>query len=247
MDLVPCVGCGKEIHKAAPACPHCGFVQAAPPDSQKGLKKRGTAALLAFFLGGLGAHRFYLGQWWGIFYLVLVWTGIPGLVSFIETIVYLCTNDKKWDEKYNGGRDSGGAPTAVLVIVVVFGVMIFVAVIGILAAVAIPAYHDYTLRAKISGVIVEGQRAAGLVGEHYERTKSLPPNLESVGFSAQPGPYTRSVRLDPTKGVIRVEIAFDPLQGKTIVLAPSLDENKHVIWSCSSSDVMPKYLPQRCR
>ena len=120
-DMVFCRGCGKQIHVSAPACPHCGFVQGAPA-STKGTKNRGIAALLAFLVGGFGVHRFYLGQWWGVFYLLLVWTMIPGLISVIEAIVFLCTSDKSWDDKYNGGRKSGGASTVLVVIVLVVGV-----------------------------------------------------------------------------------------------------------------------------
>lgn len=44
-----------------------------------------TGGLLAFLLGGLGAHRFYMGQaGWGIFYLLFSWTFIPAIVSFVE-------------------------------------------------------------------------------------------------------------------------------------------------------------------
>jgi TM2 domain-containing membrane protein YozV len=48
-------------------------------------KARSTALLLTFFLGGLGAHRFYLGQpGLGILYAVFVWTLIPTLISLVE-------------------------------------------------------------------------------------------------------------------------------------------------------------------
>ena len=53
--MVFCRGCGKEIHKTATSCPHCGAVYGAS-------KSRITAALLAFFLGGIGIHKFYLGK-----------------------------------------------------------------------------------------------------------------------------------------------------------------------------------------
>lgn len=48
-------------------------------------KSRGTALLLTLFLGGVGAHRFYLGQvGWGILYAVFFWTLIPALVALVE-------------------------------------------------------------------------------------------------------------------------------------------------------------------
>ncbi|WP_180073870.1 MULTISPECIES: TM2 domain-containing protein [unclassified Acinetobacter] len=69
--------------------------------TQYGQKIRIVAALLAFFLGGFGIHKFYLGRiGWGIVYLLFCWTFIPSIVAFIEFIVYLCTSDEDFARKY---------------------------------------------------------------------------------------------------------------------------------------------------
>lgn len=71
-------------------------LQSLPADKQlvfvtqyNNLKKSPTTAvLLAFFLGGVGAHKFYLGRiGLGIVYLVFFWTGIPALIGFIEAFL----------------------------------------------------------------------------------------------------------------------------------------------------------------
>ena len=68
---------------------------------QIGQKSRIVAAVLAFFLGGFGIHKFYLGQiGWGIVYLLFCWTFIPSIVAFIEFIIYLCTSDEDFAKKY---------------------------------------------------------------------------------------------------------------------------------------------------
>lgn len=60
-----------------------------------------TAALLAFFLGGLGAHKFYLGKvGQGFLYLIFCWTFIPAIVAFIEFFIYLYTSDEDFARKY---------------------------------------------------------------------------------------------------------------------------------------------------
>lgn len=95
-DMAFCRGCGKEIHKEAVACPGCGA-----PQTATGSKSRITAALLAFFFGGFGVHKFYLGKTGqGILYLLFCWTFIPSIIAFIEFIIYLCNSDKEFARKY---------------------------------------------------------------------------------------------------------------------------------------------------
>ena len=65
------------------------------------MKNRYIAALLAFFLGGLGVHKFYLGKWTGIFYLALCWTYIPSIIALVEAILYLVNGEDAFNEKYN--------------------------------------------------------------------------------------------------------------------------------------------------
>ncbi|WP_345831198.1 NINE protein [Erwinia sp. HDF1-3R] len=95
--MVFCRGCGKEIHSSARACPHCGATQGAVT----GEKSRIAAALLAFFLGAFGVHKFYLGRvGQGFLYLIFCWTFIPALIAFFEFIIYLCTSDENFAKKY---------------------------------------------------------------------------------------------------------------------------------------------------
>jgi TM2 domain-containing membrane protein YozV len=66
------------------------------------MKNRIVAALLALFLGGLGLHKFYLGQiGWGVLYLVFFWTPFPWVAAFFETIGLLVTSDEKFDRQFN--------------------------------------------------------------------------------------------------------------------------------------------------
>jgi TM2 domain-containing membrane protein YozV len=66
-----------------------------------GGKSRVTAAVLAFFLGGFGIHKFYLGKTaQGVLYLLFCWTFIPAIIAFIEFIIYLTMSDEAFEEKY---------------------------------------------------------------------------------------------------------------------------------------------------
>ena len=66
-----------------------------------GMKNRGTAILLCFFLGAFGAHKFYLGQaWLGVVYILFVWTLIPGLIASIEFIILVVMSDEEFRHKF---------------------------------------------------------------------------------------------------------------------------------------------------
>ena len=108
-----CKYCGEQVDSDTVICPKCGKVINSEKLSEEvfknepyyGHKYRNkskiTAGVLALFFGGLGIHRFYLGQWWGIFYILFCWTFIPAIVSGIEGIVFLCSSDESFDRKYN--------------------------------------------------------------------------------------------------------------------------------------------------
>ena len=66
------------------------------------MKSKLTAALLALFLGGFGAHKFYLGQTGlGVLYLLFCWTGVPEIVAFIEFFILILMSQEDFDAKYN--------------------------------------------------------------------------------------------------------------------------------------------------
>ena len=240
-DMRPCIGCAKELHVTASSCPHCGASQ-----RSRGYKSKTTAAIFAFVLGGFGAHRFYLGQWWGIFYLLLFWTFIPGVIAFIEFIVFLASNPIKWDEKYNEGRppgpnDKGGGAAVVLVLIV--GVFVVVAVVGILAAIAIPQYQEYTLRSKVIGAFAEVQSVKLNVEGFYSRHKTLPDSNIMTGLAE---PYLLKGNHEVTVSIDGIELRFSSensqLDSKTIVFSPSLNGGK-IVWSCLEF----KLRPRECR
>lgn len=66
------------------------------------MKSKIVAALLAFFLGGIGIHKFYCGKILaGIVYILFCWTGIPSIIAFVEFILYLvCPSDEEFTKKY---------------------------------------------------------------------------------------------------------------------------------------------------
>lgn len=74
------------------------IAQASNPKPEK---SKTAATLFAFVLGGLGAHKFYLGSWgWGLLYLLFCWTYIPLLLAIIETVRYIVLKEDQFAEKY---------------------------------------------------------------------------------------------------------------------------------------------------
>lgn len=127
--------------------------------------------------------------------------------------------------------------------------MIVVAIIGILAAVAIPAYQDYTVRSKVS----EGLHLAGGAKSRVEETRialgRYPANHTSYGL-AQPtsisGNNVAQV-LVSGGGIITVTFTNDTaINTQTLSLTPSV-RGGSIRWSCTGGSVLPKYRPANCR
>ena len=102
-----CSECGEIIKLKAEICPKCGVRQFGKPvminlgPVAANGKSRIAAALFAIFLGGFGAHKFYLGQvGMGILYLLFCWTFIPSIIAFIEFILFLTMSDETFNQKY---------------------------------------------------------------------------------------------------------------------------------------------------
>lgn len=142
--MVFCRGCAKEIHDTAISCPQCGAQQRATVVAS--IKSQSIATLLAAFLGGIGIHRFYLEKYIsGVFYILFCWTGIPSLIAFFEIFMIAFMSPENWAKKYNNGQLSSPVTGGIKALACIFPIIF---VVGILAAIVIPSYHDYTARAR---------------------------------------------------------------------------------------------------
>jgi len=128
--------------------------------------------------------------------------------------------------------------------------MIVVAIIGILAAVALPAYQDYTVRAKTSEVVLAASGGKTAIAEAFQTLGHMPA-VASSGLSGQLSPYVASVAYTTSAtnvGVLTATAsAKEPkISGSTVVLTGTADSVGVVTWVCSGT-ILPKYMPANCR
>jgi len=144
--------------------------------------------------------------------------------------------------------------------------MIVVAIIGILAAIAIPAYQDYTIRAQVTEGLNLAVDMKAAVGETFATTGLWPVANTDVGITAvKSGKYVTGVLLDT--GTINITFgnqANTNIKGKVLSIRPTVSPNGDVIWNCGyhtvagadpasggagadATNVTSKYLPQTCR
>lgn len=100
-EMKTCTECEAPIFKKAEICPKCGVRQNAGSEVHF-KKEKLPAALLAIFLGGIGAHKFYFNQpVMGIIYLLFFWTFIPAILGLLEGLCYLSMKEEDFDKRYN--------------------------------------------------------------------------------------------------------------------------------------------------
>ena len=145
--------------------------------------------------------------------------------------------------------------------------MIVVAIIGILAAIAIPAYQDYTIRAQVSEGMTLAAAAKAAIAETYSNSGDAPVNREAAGMTVTAtdtqGKYVDQVTV--TNAVIDIQFGNDAhsnIGGGTLSLIPHLSADDSVSWQCgnavppvnnpmgdntNSTDLESQYLPAACR
>ena len=126
--------------------------------------------------------------------------------------------------------------------------MIVVAIIGILAAVALPAYTNYTTRAMVSEGISVAQGFKTAVAEYRAATGDWPANLVAIGMADVADGAVASVGVDSSNGAITVTYAnVGALTGDpTVIFLPAVGAGA-ITWSCSTGSMSDDYLPEDCK
>ncbi|HEX5338525.1 MAG TPA: M48 family metalloprotease [Gallionella sp.] len=123
-----------------------------------------------------------------------------------------------------------------------FGLLMLVYIVGMLAAVAIPAYNDYTTKAKVGAAIIGTQNARETLGNYYLSHQKTPESLSIAGIPSQLADGI-SLSLDPEPMVLTVTTR----QGE-LIFTPAVDEQGRVIWHCKNGEgLKPAQLPPSCK
>ncbi len=123
-----------------------------------------------------------------------------------------------------------------------FGFLMLVYIIGILAAVAIPGYQDYTVKAKVSAAIIGSQNVRETIGNYYQTNQKVPESLEILNIRSQLVDGSQ-LSLEPNKMVLTVKTK----QGE-LIFTPTEDAEGRIVWGCSNGKgIKSTQLPPTCR
>ena len=126
--------------------------------------------------------------------------------------------------------------------------MIVVAILGILLAIAIPAYQDYTVRTKVSEGLNLAAAAKLAVSETRLSNGTFPASNATAGYTSPTTDIVTSIAVG-TNGTILITYASPPeVAASTIIMTPAMaTNNSAVTWDCSTGTVLSKYRPAECR
>ena len=124
--------------------------------------------------------------------------------------------------------------------------MIVIAIIGILAAVALPAYQDYTIRAKVTEGLAIASAAKVTVTENWMSTGAA-ANLD-LGYTA-PAATANVASVTITAGTGAIAVVFTAAaSGATVTLTPTFTAGEPVVWACTTATTANyRYVPNSCR
>ncbi len=236
--MTQCENCAEECATDSLRCDACGHVS-----SRFTYRSRVAASALALFGGAFGLHRFYLGQWRGVVYLLFCWTPLPWLVAFVECIVFMTTDQRRWNQRFNHGIGNGNESARVLAAFLIIGFLLVVGALITSLYIPFKAFSDLSgLQNQVSAAHTLGDAAQ----RYIQRTGRRPAQLGDLSlpdaFTQQYGQYIQIVQG-------RISMQFDSAAGSPageLIMEPVIVGNES-LWDCSESTVPAAFHPDICK
>ena len=136
--------------------------------------------------------------------------------------------------------------------------MITIAIVGILLSLAVPAYQNYTIRAKVAEALTVASSFKSLIAESYLNTGNIPADAAAAGISSdfateyiQEVGYKKEGDVGQLQITLSDKVSGSDLEGR-ILLLEAKAENNILKWTCTTSaendkDIGGEYLPANCR
>jgi uncharacterized RDD family membrane protein YckC len=132
-------------------------------------------------------------------------------------------------------------------LMILLGLVVPVVTVGLVAAIALPAYQTFVVRQKVAQALRPVTPATVAVQTYLTRTGQVPGSLEETGFDPhQPLPGVSALQFTPGSGVITVTLAMDPVAGSTLQIVPAHIENGRIDWACRPGSLQPQFIPDDC-
>ena len=132
--------------------------------------------------------------------------------------------------------------------------MIVVAIIGILAAIALPAYQDYVVRSRVSEALTAADALKTAVAENAANGKSYDSGVQAIvaseNMAADAAPVnagTGVITVTTTAKAGAGTVIFTPTDGVAAMPAVGTPPQNAIQWTCTGGSLAPKYRPAQCR
>lgn len=210
------------------------------------------ALQIVFFLMGLvlGGFAGFVVTLVSFAYLLAIFVVVPAYANGFyylhckQMIEAVCSTTPDKQAQLDALSATGGSNHKVLVVGVALSVMVF---LGVMTAIAIPAYQDRVARSRLVLAHAVGISATQYVDGYYTQYSSIPRNLDAANFMMTLPPFVKAVTVDNQTNTITITMSGgSAIEGKSFKFV-TMPGGDHLSWRCLSNEIADRYLPPECR